>query len=124
MKSNISIIYKCPELELYSIGRTAWTAYQQHLDAFTSLKPYYTAAFGTAAIAAIDAALALPSMEARNYMPESTRVELEIRANAALFNWQCLKTYIKHNAPKNLAKMKVEAAGGKLYRSAAELDWE
>ncbi len=124
MKSNVIRRYKCSESELYSIAETAWTSYLMHLADFTSMKPYYTQAFGEAALEAIDAAQLLPDMYARKEMPVSTRIALQSKVNAALFQFLTLKSYIRTRYPKILFKIKYEAAGGRDYVLASKFDWE
>jgi hypothetical protein len=104
---------------------TAWGNYGVHLARFTAFKGLYTAAYKTAALAAIAAAKALPDDDARSGASELLHIGLVNMGNICTQNFQFLKAYID-TAYTDPAVQKVQyvIAGQNYYRDASRGDWE
>lgn len=116
--------YNCTQAELYAVARTGWASYSANLAAFEAFRGYYDAAYATAALAAIDAAEALPDAQARYANTEVYRTELAALADACLARWQTLKRYILTSFPVPAQKARLEEAGSLRYEKAANYNWE
>lgn len=116
--------YHCAQKDLYSVCRSGWTNYENHLADFTAHKALYDAAKKTAALAAITAAEDLPDEQARGASSELLRLEVVSTGNTVLSNFKKLKSYINSAYPKAQWKALYEAAGQTYYEAAANEDWE
>ena len=116
--------YTCTQPELYAVARTGWASYAANLAAFTDYRGYYLAPYGTAALAAIDAAEALPDAQARYANTEVYRTELITLADTCLARWQTLKRYIVTSFPEAAQKARLEEAGALRYEKARGYNWE
>jgi hypothetical protein len=116
--------YKCTQPELYAVARTGWASYAANLPLFSAYRGYYDAAYGTAALAAIDAAELLPSEQARYANTEVYRTELVTIADNCLALWQTLKRYILTSFAEPAIKARLEEAGSLRYEKAGNYNWE
>ncbi len=87
-------VYKCTQLELYSICETATSNLEANLAVFADYKTKYTAAFVADLKTARSAAMALPDMDVRDAISETLRVEMLPFAANCLKYFQYLKGYI------------------------------
>ena len=98
-------LYRCTQPELYAVARTGWASYVANIPAFGAYRGYYNAAYGTAAVAAIATAEALPDAQARYANTEVYRTELVAIADDCLARWQTLKRYILTSFPEPAVKL-------------------
>ncbi len=125
MEDLITANYATSMKDLYSGLKTAWRNYEGQVARFTSYKAFYTLAYKTAALAAIDAAQELPDNDARKGTSEILRLGVVDLGKACLQNFQFLKGYIDSAFP-TMAVQKIQyvMAGQNNYRDAARGDWE
>lgn len=117
--------YNCSQKDLYSILETAWANYQSKLADFEDLKAFYTATYGSNALAALAVAKAIPDLDARTTVAETMRVELVGLGRVCLKNFQKLKSYIESAfVNRALWNIQFEGAGQNYYAEAANEDWE
>ncbi|MBC7447155.1 MAG: carboxypeptidase regulatory-like domain-containing protein [Hymenobacteraceae bacterium] len=117
--------YPMAQGDLYLLLPQAWGAYTEHQAVFGKYKKTkYSLTLATEALERLDAAMKLPSQQARGAMPESTRVELVQQRDEFLDQWNLLDGYVEdaYRATGNYKAMR-EAAGLKLYAAAANGDW-
>ena len=124
MATEIRPEYKCTQDELYSITETIIDNLAAELPAFAAYKGKYTVGFVSGLKTERDAAMALPSMDARDDGSETLRVEMLPFAQECLKSFQFLKGYIEDAFAKDLWGIKFDAAGFNKYRSAAKDNWE
>lgn len=117
-------LYNCAQQALYAAAKLGWENYQAYLKDFTALKGKYTKKYGDDALAAVEAAEALPDDQARSAVPENNRVMVKDLAVQCMELWQQLKSYINDAYPKNQRKPMLEAAGAKHYYGASNNSWE
>src|SRR5689334_1245610 len=115
--------YKCSQQEFYAAAKLGWQNYRDNLLDFTNHKAKYTAAFGDDALNALLAAKNLPDDQARDSVSETLRVQLTQVADVCLADWQVLKSYILEAFAEEEQKTRLEAAGAKYYRKAANKGW-
>src|SRR3954452_19349297 len=115
--------YKCTQQEFYAAAKLGWQNYRDNLPDFTDHKAKYTTAFGEDALNALLAAKDLPDDQARDSVPETWRIQLSQAANVCLDDWQILKSYITEAFPAQEQKTRLDAAGIKYYRKAANRGW-
>jgi len=102
----------------------AWQNYLDNQPKFGEYKAGYTPALAPAALARLNAALALPDDAARGANAELTRGELLEQGREFLDAWQQLEGYIEGAFPTATAyKAMREAAGYGSYDRAAAHDW-
>jgi hypothetical protein len=111
--------YHCSQQDLYTVCYAGADALITFLPQFTALKPRYNAAFADSFRAAVVDAEKLPDAQARDSESESQRIFLELEAKKATDCWQKLKLYIADAFPVD-TKPRLEEAGSKYYRSAAD----
>lgn len=116
--------YKSSSAALYAVARAGWASYQRQLSHFAAYRGYYDAAFGHAALAAIDSAEQLPDVQARYANTEVYRIELKELANDCLAHWQSLKRYASSSFPPAALKARLEEAGALRNRKARNYNWE
>ncbi len=117
--------YPMSQGDLYLLLPQVWGAYTEHQAVFGKYKKTkYLPTLAEEALKRLDAAMKLPSQQARGAMPESTRVELVQQRDEFLDQWNLLDGYVEdaYRATGNYKAMR-EAAGAKLYTSAAGGDW-
>src|SRR3954451_21512346 len=119
----VSPLYYCTQQELYAAANLAWQNYQANLTDFTGHKGKYTAIYGDDAVAALLEAKALPDDQSRSSLAEALRIQLAQASDVCLNNWQSLKSYIADAFPVDMQKTKLDAAGAKYYRGAANENW-
>lgn len=113
------------QADLYLLLPLAWQHYLENQAAFGAYKKTkYTPLLAEEAMARLEAAMKLPSLQARGAMPEATRVELAKQTEEFLDVWNLLDGYIEeaYDAEGKYKAMR-EAAGSKLYVPAQRLDW-
>ena len=119
----VAPLYHCSQQSLYTVEAVVWTNCNTNIASFTAFKGKYTAALGTAAMAAVAAAKALPTKETRNALPESVRIALLPLGDACLANQRLLKSYIEEAYPTTAVTM-LASAGYKSYNAASHEGWE
>ncbi|MCB9204064.1 MAG: carboxypeptidase regulatory-like domain-containing protein [Flavobacteriales bacterium] len=115
--------YPCSQADLYAVCRIGWNSYAENQPAFLAFNTLYDIAYGTNALAEIDAAVNLPGFQERDEAGETFHIQLTEVHAGALFKWKSLRSYIKHAFPPELLKPKIESAGYDHYPQAANLNW-
>ncbi len=117
--------YPMSQADLYLLLPLAWQHYADHQAAFGAYKKTkYTPKLADEAIARAEAAMKLPSLQARGAMPEATRVELVKQTDEFLDVWNLLDGYIEEAFKADgTYKTKREGAGAKLYDKVLHEDW-
>lgn len=116
--------FKCTQTELYAACRIGWRNFETHLQVFNAHKPKYDAAYATAALAAIDAAEAMPAHASRTEVSRTLRLQMKQTATECCETWQLLKSYINTAYDEAFRKPKLDAAGAGYYPMASRFDWE
>jgi len=125
MTDTVNKDYPCSQKDLYSVLETAWGNNGVHLARFTAFKALYTAAYKTAALAAITAAKAMPDDDARSGASELLHIGLVNMGTICTQNFQFLKSYIDTAYPDpQVQKVQYVIAGQNYYRDATKGDWE
>ena len=122
MKS-INNSYSTPQEILYTVCLDAWNLCSQNLQKFSSLKVYYTPAFITSAVEAVQAAKQLPESRQTIAGRKEVRINLVNTTRQVLSNWQVLKIYITKAFEESMVKTKLDAAGAALYARASLNNW-
>ena len=115
--------YPTPQEILYSVCLAAWNLCGASLQRFTDLKAFYTAAFVTDALQAVQDAKALPQSRETLAARKEARINLSNATRQVQANWQLLKVYITKAFAPDMAKTKLEAAGASLYNKASVDNW-
>ncbi|MGH2647671.1 MAG: carboxypeptidase regulatory-like domain-containing protein [Ginsengibacter sp.] len=115
--------YGVPQEILYSVCLAAWNLCSQYLDQFTALKAYYTGAFVTDALQAVQDAKQLPESRQTVAYRKEARINLANATRQVQDNWQLLKVYITKAFDADMVKTKLEAAGSALYAKASVDNW-
>lgn len=117
--------YPMAQGDLYLLLPLVWGLYTDHQPAFGKYKKArYTPTLGAEELAKLDTAMKLPNDQAREGVPEATRIELQQQLAEWLDAWNLLDGYVEDAfRPAGTYKAQREAAGGKLYEKAAEEDW-
>ncbi|MBL4586360.1 MAG: carboxypeptidase regulatory-like domain-containing protein [Flavobacteriales bacterium] len=115
--------YPCSQADLYAVCRIGWNSFIENQPDFEALNTIYTPAYGTDAIAEIDAALNLPGFQERDEAQEVFHIQMKQTHAEAITRWKALRSYIKHAYPSELHKPKIESAGYDHYSKAANLNW-
>lgn len=116
--------YPCGQQDLYTITETGWGNFAQHLSKFESLSTKYSAATGTAQLAAVASARALPDEDAREEVHKTLRLQMKGLADTCLIKWSDMGTYIRDAFPEDEYENKRLAAGYNYYDSAAHKNWD
>ena len=116
-------VYNAPQEILYSVCLAAWNLCSQYLQNFTDLKAFYTAAFVTDALQAVQNAKALPESRQTIAARKEARINLTNGTRQVQANWQLLKVYITKAFTADMVKTKLEAAGASLYTKASVDNW-
>ena len=125
MATIISKDYPCSQMDLYSALETAWGNYNAHLARFTAFKAFYTLAYKTTALAALQSAKAMPDDDARSGASELLHIVLVNMGKVCTQNFQYLKSYIETAYPDTaIASVQLVIAGQNYYRDASRGDWE
>ncbi len=115
--------YKCTQAELYAICSIGWQSYAENQAEFEAFSTLYTTAFGTDAMAEVEAAKNLPDQQARNQQTETAYILMVKAADSCLAKWRALRSYIRASFPEDLYKPNVEAAGQEHYTKALNHNW-
>ena len=115
--------YSTPQEILYTVCIAAWDLCSQNLAKFNSLKAFYTKAFITSAVKAVQAAKQLPESRQTIAGRKEARVNLAIATRQVRNNWQVLKVYITKAFDESIVKTKLDAAGAALYHKASVDNW-
>lgn len=115
--------YPCSQADLYAVCRIGWNSYAENQTDFETFNTIYTAAYGTDAIAEVDAALNLPGFQERDEAQETFHIQMTEAHAVAILKWKTLRSYIKHAFPPELQKPKIESAGYDHYTKAANKNW-
>ncbi len=116
--------YNCAQKDFYTIVKSGWMSYSEHLPDFMNFKTSYTAATATAQLAALTAARAMPDEGSRTGMHKALRIELVPLAETCIAAWSDMSSYIRDGFAADLYDTKREAAGYAYYRGALEQDWD
>lgn len=116
--------YKCTQQELYTAANQGWTSYSTYLTNFSEFKGKYDAQLATTAKAAIAAAQLIPNRQARGAKAETDHIDLTLKADTCLQEWQKLKRYITDAFPEAYHKTNFNAAGMPYYAKAAAYNWD
>ena len=117
-------IYNCTQIELYTVAKTGWKSFEDHLPDFTLFKPKYDAPYLLARQGEVTTAETLPDEQSRTANLEVMGVVLDEKGKAGRAMWQKLKRYIEDAYPKNQHKARLEEAGSLLYDKAGNKNWE
>jgi hypothetical protein len=117
-------VYKCTQLELYSICETATSNLEANLTVFADYKTKYTAGFVADLKTSRTAAMALPDMDVRDAVSETLRVEMVPFAANCVKYFQYLKGYIDDAFAADLRVINYKAAGLDEYEGARLSNWE
>ena len=115
--------YPCGQQDLYTVVETGWGSFTQHLSRFENMSTKYSAATGTAQLAALEAARALPDEDNREEVHKTFRVEMKSLAATCLIKWSNLGTYIRDGFSEDVYDNKRLAAGYNYYASASHENW-
>ena len=115
--------YPCSQADLYAVCSIGWNSYGENQADFEAFNTLYTSAYGTDAIAEIEAALNLPGFQERDEAQETLHIEMTKVHSIAITKWKSLRSYIKHSYPSDLQKPKIESAGYDHYSKAANKNW-
>ena len=117
-------VYKCTQLELYSICETATSNLEANLAVFADFKTKYDAPFVAALRAERAAAMALPDADVRDAVSETLRVEMLPFAADCVKYFQFLKGYIDDAFAPDLRVINYRSAGLDEYEGARLSNWE
>lgn len=115
--------YPCSQADLYAVCRIGWNSFGENQADFEAFNTLYNAAYGTDALAEIDAALNLPGFQERDEAQETFHIQMTEAHATAIMRWKSLRSYIKHSYPPTLQKPKIESAGYDHYTKAANKNW-
>ncbi len=107
-----------------SVSKLAWGYCLALIDRFAVFSTRFTPDLVADMVKQADDANALPSKEQRANAKRTAHVELIEANDAVCLQWQTLKRYILQAYPKNLVKIKLDAAGYLHYRHAKGGRWE
>jgi hypothetical protein len=124
MAKEETAVYKCTQLELYSISETAISNLEANLPVFFDYKTKYTSAFVTVLNKARTDAMALPDVDVRDSVSETLRVEMLPFGASCVKYFQYLKGYIDDAFVVDLREIKYKAAGLAEYEGARANNWE
>jgi hypothetical protein len=116
-------MYGIPQVILYPICVAAWNLCSQYLQKFTALKAFYTEAFVTDALQAVQDAKQLPTSTQTVAFCKAARINLSAATRQVLANWKVLKGYIIIAFDENIVKSMLEAAGSAYYPKASVDNW-
>lgn len=116
--------YSCTQQELYTIAENGWTSYGEHLSVFAAKRSIYTAQKGTDALAALEAAVALPDEAARKALHVVLRIDLVALGGQCRIIWDELDSMIRDSFPDNQYETRRNEAGHGFYAAASNNDWE
>lgn len=116
-------IYSTPQEILYTVCLAAWELCSQNLSKFNALKAYYTKAFVTNSLKAVQAAKLLPETRQTIAGRKEARINLISATRQVRSNWQVLKVYITKAFDGSMLKTKLDAAGAALYPKASVDNW-
>jgi len=117
-------VYKCTQLELYSICETATSNLEANLPVFADFKTKYTAGFVADIKTQRTDAMALPDADVRDAVSETLRVEMLPFANDCVKYFQFLKGYIDGAFAPDLRVINYRSAGLDEYEGARLSNWE
>ena len=116
--------YHCTQTQLVTLATTGWGNYLRQLPAFATLRGYYTQELATQALAAIDAANALPDSQVRSAQLQVLHIQLQQQASHCLSHWQQLKRYILTSFPTDTLRFRLSEAGAARYAKAQNHNWQ
>ena len=115
--------YGVPQEILYSVCLAAWNLCSQNLAKFTALKAFYTEAFITEALAAVQTAKDLPQIVQTLAYRKEARINLINATKQVQANWQLLKLYITKAFAADMVQAKLDAAGAAFYAKVSIDNW-
>jgi hypothetical protein len=115
--------YSTPQEILYTVCLAAWNLCSQNLLKFSTLRSFYTKAFISGAVNAVQAAKQLPSTRQTIAGCKEARINLVSATRQVRTNWQVLKVYIIKAFEEDLVETKLDAAGAALYARASADNW-
>ncbi|TNF30780.1 MAG: hypothetical protein EP314_01285, partial [Bacteroidetes bacterium] len=116
--------YNVAEQDLYTGVKMVWTSYEEYLPNFEAWSTLYTAANAVDALAALDAAKALPNEAQRKEKHTSLNKELNPLAEKCMMVWKQLESYIRDGFDPLVFEDKLAAAGYGFYEGASDRNWE
>ena len=121
MKSN----YRCSQMNLYTALRMVWNNFLLYWALFEGYKELYNEAYATTALAAIQAAEAMPDHEVNTGESEEIRIELQTLAESVCWDFSKTKGYINTvYKDKNEREKNYKQAGEEFYDKAIKGDWD
>ena len=120
---NFKRTYGIPQEILYTVCQAAWNLCSQNLQRFTNLKAFYTEAFVTNALQAVQDAKNLPDVIQTTAVRKEARINLSLATKTVMANWQVLKVYITKAFDAAMVKAKLDAAGASYYNKASIDNW-
>lgn len=116
--------YNVPEQDLYTGVKMVWTSYEEFLADFEAWSTLYTSANAVDALAALEAAIALPNEAQRKEKHASLNKELNPLADKCLIVWKQLESYIRDGFDPLVFDEKLDAAGYVYYTGASDRNWD
>ena len=121
MKSN----YRCSQMNLYTALRMVWSNFLLYWALFEGYKELYNEAYAATALAAIQAAEAMPDHEVNTGESEVIRIELQTQAESVCWDFAKTKGYINTlYKDKNEREKNYKQAGEEYYDKALKGDWD
>jgi len=116
--------YNCSQQELYTVANQGWNSYLEKIASFSLFKAKYDETLATTSKAAIVAAQLIPNWQARGAKANISYINLTIKADACLQEWQKLKRYIIDAFKEAYHKTNFKAAGQPYYQKATNYNWD
>jgi hypothetical protein len=101
-----------------------WKSYEEFLADFEAWSTLYSSANAVDALAALDAAIALPNEAQRKEKHTTLNKELNPLAENCLIVWKQLESYIRDGFPPLVFDDKRAAAGYDYYEGASDRNWD
>lgn len=117
-------IYKCAEMQLYTVCRAAWNNCKRQLPDFYRFKKKYTVAYIDTRLAEIETTSQIPDLEARQGESKVSHIHVVQKAQDCTNVFKRLKRYIIAAFPKELHKTYIKTAGHPYYSSACNKNWK
>lgn len=117
-------IYKCAEIQLYTVCRAAWNNCKRQLTDFNQFKSKYTLAYIDDRLAEVQVTSEIPDLGARKCESKISHADVVEKAKACTNAFKRLKRYIASAFPKQSHKTYIKSAGQAYYSSACNKNWE
>lgn len=123
MKKDNKTSFRGSQQDLYEVCKLAWSLYKDHLSSFTQFNAKYNAQYGTDALAAVEAAAALPNVQKRRSGVKSINRKLQHAGKKCTRNWKKLNRYISNSFAADQLEAMRDAAGVSFYTAATKNNW-